>query len=356
MMNGNQAPSDSTQAPFDRSKYEAQDIPASVFTQINYFDETIKNLLTNLNEVVTNLDKSENDINTVKQEASCNSFKLEVIHNTNIDLLLQKPPKVSRKNRAIEIATNSCLSLGVSSTLLEVFKIDPTITSIVSLLQLLFVLVVSYGIVFAVKDSIVKQIMTTENIMPYRKLQPDTNNTNSDRETLTPQVIDNSQVKSETKAELQTQSLLWIFNNDRAMLPAGILFLLDFCFSVPGVWLSLPSNVSPFVRASAIIAVLLFSYLNISNALVMASNQILRDLKRQEKIKIITEDSASEIPLLVEEAYKLDLKLLTLEDKHEKLLDRAAELEDKIANLEEERLDIIRDLDSGDDDRDDNDN
>jgi uncharacterized coiled-coil protein SlyX len=350
MMNGHEALSEATKSLLAAIKVEGKDLPSLTFAKISYFDKTIENLSTTLKELNVHIDKLERKITIVKHKILHNSFELEAINDTSIDLLLQKPPKVSRKNRAIEIATNSCLSLGISSTLLEVFKIDPTITSLVSLLQLLFVLIVSYGIVFAVKDSIIKQIVTTENITPYYRFKPDTKDTNSDRGALTPQVIQNSQVKSRTRAELQTQSLLMIFNNRLAMLPAGILFVLDFCFSLPGVWLSLPSNVHPLVRCSSILAVALFSYLNISNALVMASNQILRDLKRQEKIEIINQDKNSEITLLVERDYKLNLALSILEDKQEKLLDRAVELEDKIADLEEERLDIIRDLDFVDDD------
>jgi hypothetical protein len=351
MMNGNQAPSDSKKSPFDPSQYEKKDSPPLIFAQIDCFDNIIENLSSTLNQTNTLIDKLKIKITIAKQKASQNSFMLEGIHDISIDLIHQLPQKISRKNKAIDVGTNLCLSLGIFSTLLEVFKLDPSITSILSLLQLSLVLIVSYGIVFAVKDSIVKQIATTENIAPYRKYKPNT----KDLSPPTPQVERNLRLGTDIKPELQTQSLSWVFNNYWAMLNCGFLMFLDFCFSVPGVWLSLPSNVHPLVRGSSIIAVLLFSYLNISNALVMASNKILRDLKRQQKINIITGESGSQIILLVERAYKLDLTIAILEDKYEKLLDRAVELEDKIADLEEERLDIIRNLDSDYDDRDDDD-
>jgi hypothetical protein len=330
-----------TEASSNYINYEATNPQNKANFRIHYFDEKLENLSSILKQVHTHIDKLERQIILVNQKMSQNLFKLEIIHGVSIDVIRQTPPTISTTNRAIEIGTNFCLSLGIVSTLLEVFKLDLSITSIFSLLQLLLVLIFSYGIVFAVKDSIVKQITTTENIMPYRKINPDNQDKN-----FNPQVKQNSQVKSETKPELQTQSLLWIFNDRQALINCGILMFLDFCFSVPGVWLSLPSNVDPLVRCSAIIAVFLFSYLNISNSLVMASTKILRDLKRRQTIQIIAGESESEILLLVERAYKLDLTLLTLEDKHEKLLDRADELEGQIADLEEERLDIIRDLGS----------
>jgi hypothetical protein len=345
-MNGNKAPSDSKKYPFDPAQYEKTDFSPLVFAQIDCFDKTIENLSNTLNQTNILVDKLQRKIIIAKQKVSKNSFMLEGIYDVSIDLIRQLPQKISIKNKAIDVATNLCLSLGIFSTLLEVFKLDPSITSILSLLQLSFVLIVSYGIVFAIKDSIVKQIATTENIAPYRKYKANT----KDISPPIPQVEQNLQLGSDTKPDLQTQSLSWVFNNYWAMLNCGFLMTLDFCFSLPGVWLSLPSNVHPLVRGSSIIAVLLFSYLNISNALVMASNKILRDLKRQQKINIINGESGSEIILLVERAYKLDLTIAILEEKYEKLLNRAAELEDKIADLEEERLDIIRSLDFVEDD------
>jgi hypothetical protein len=368
-----------TNPPSDDFQDESTGYSRSISSKIDAYKAEIADLEKTRNDDINNLDELRKKIRKVKGKKSKVSFDLEVINDFDPELVQHRKPKIDTATRLTEIGINICLSLGGFATLLELSTIDPAITSISSLLQLAFLFVISYGIVFALKAGIVKHITTAEKISLYHRLDNKTNkftrnkshsedgqsfNVDSEMPPLD-RAEQDSLVDSENKSlleveqdfdvdsaieiKLRTQSLARLFHDRRVLWNVGILTVLDFGFAASGVWFSFPSGTNLAIRLISLIPVFLFSYLNILNALAMASHEILQDIKRNEKIKVLKEDTEKIVRTLLDKSHKLKLKLDDLEDKHEELLDRLDDLDDRIAELEERKLEAIDELESNND-------